>query len=196
MHDIDTKATGFEKDRSDDFQWYSRHSRPGFAELLQAVRLNISFDYAEKNILVFSDASGKKRKVLDFVGGFGSTFFGHYHPELKKSAIEFYSNNLPIQTQGSIRKYTSRLAKKLNDTLSSRTKNDYVILFANSGTEAVEAAIKHAEFSLIQKLSSLVEKIQHNISKLKKHEKILHVESKSCIQSARKIFALPEIKNV
>ncbi len=196
MHDIDAKAAGFEKDSSEDSQWYSRYSRPGFAELLQAVRLDVSFDYAEKNTLVFSDASGKKRKVTDFVGGFGSTFFGHYHQKLKESAIEFYSNNFPIHTQGSVRKYTSRLAKKLNDTLSNRTKNDYVILFANSGTEAVEAAIKHSEFSLVQKLSSLLKKIQHNISKLKKHEKILQVESKSCMQSAEKIFALPEIKNV
>ena len=65
---------------------------------------------------------------------------GHHHPELVAAATRFLISGQANHAQGSIRHGAERLAQ----SLSSRVGGDYCIVLANSGTEAVEAALKHA----------------------------------------------------
>ena len=54
---------------------------------------------------------------------------------------------VPIHAQMSIRTNATLLSEKLNELISREPESggkEYVATFANSGTEAVEAAIKHA----------------------------------------------------
>ena len=119
-------------------QSYKQFCKPKLAELLSALRLDMEFTEARGNYLYTDDG----REVLDLVGGFGSTILGHNHPEVVGEAIHALQSGVPIHTQGSIRGASARLAERLS-ALADAHKN-YVVNFSNSGTESVEAAIKHA----------------------------------------------------
>src|SRR5688572_3944841 len=78
-------------------------------------------------------------EVLDLAGGFGANLFGHYHPDLLAEYQSLLSRQVPVLAQGSLRTGATRLAQALRDRLG-----DYIVIFTNSGTETVEAAIKHS----------------------------------------------------
>jgi predicted acetylornithine/succinylornithine family transaminase len=85
------------------------------------------------------DAQGKE--YLDFLCGIAVTGFGHNHPGIKTAVTEqinkiWHTSNL----------FESSLQLKLADKLSQKSGLDYTF-FCNSGTEAVEAAIKFARKS-------------------------------------------------
>ena len=84
-----------------------------------------------------------KEKILDLVSGFGSAILGHNHPDIVKTAVEALQNNLPINAQGTVRSSAGKLAKRLNDLLPPNSAQ-YCVNLSNSGTEGIEAAIKHA----------------------------------------------------
>ncbi|MBI3780321.1 MAG: aminotransferase class III-fold pyridoxal phosphate-dependent enzyme [candidate division NC10 bacterium] len=107
--------------------------RPKLAELLELLHLDITFERASGCYLW---PRGSEEPVLDLVGGYGTLFFGHHHPELVNVAVNYLRGERPIHAQGSIKALTGELAARLS-------RGAYHVLFANSGTEAVEAAIKH-----------------------------------------------------
>jgi acetylornithine/succinyldiaminopimelate/putrescine aminotransferase/predicted amino acid dehydrogenase len=76
--------------------------------------------------------------VLDMLGGYGANLFGHHHPELVDEARRLLDARVPINAQASCRGGAARLADAL-----CRRVGDYVVTFTNSGTETIEAAIKH-----------------------------------------------------
>ena len=117
---------------------YETYCRPGLAPLLRAVGLDVSYAAAEGDRL-WIEREGNRVEVLDFVGGYGSTLFGHNHPEIVEEARRLLGQRLPIMAQGSLREGAARLAQALCERLG-----DFVVTFTNSGTEAVEAALKHA----------------------------------------------------
>jgi len=85
------------------------------------------------------DAQGKE--YLDFLCGIAVTGFGHNHPVIKSAVKEqinkiWHTSNL----------FESSLQAKLAEKLSRVSGLDYSF-FCNSGTEAVEAAIKFARKS-------------------------------------------------
>ena len=121
----------------------SSHSslhKPAIEGLLKAVGLDVVYHRAEGDQLYYYDELGCERVVLDFVGGYGTLMLGHNHPDLIDEARRFYDNSIPNHTQGSLRSGAMNLAR----VLSERLGRDYCCVFANSGCEAVEAALKHA----------------------------------------------------
>lgn len=118
---------------------YGTYCRPGLAPLLEAVGLDVAYVAGEGDRL-WREVDGRTVEVLDFVGGYGTTLFGHNHPELVEEARRLLGMRLPIMVQGSYRTGAAELARRLCERLG----DDYVVTFTNSGTEAVEAALKHA----------------------------------------------------
>ncbi len=100
----------------------------------------MAYQRASQDELFYRGDDGQEIAVLDLVGGYGSTLLGHNHPALNATACQFFSSGKVNHAQGSMRSGAAALAEALND----RSGGDYCSLFANSGTEAIEAALKHA----------------------------------------------------
>jgi putrescine aminotransferase len=122
--------------RDEVLEKYRRYVNPGIATVLSFSGFDIPEDRAEGCYIY--DASG--RKFLDCVGGYGAFSLGHLHPkvvdavkrQLKKEALKshyFLSQELAEACE--------LLASILPDEI------DYSF-FCNSGTEAVEGALKAA----------------------------------------------------
>ena len=118
----------------------SCHFKPRLNALLRTLRLDVEYERGEGDHLYYRDPAGAEIEVLDLVGGYGSLLLGHCHPRLVARAQEMLALARPAHVQGSRRGEAARLAREL----SRRAQGDYCVLFANSGTEAVEAAMKHA----------------------------------------------------
>jgi acetylornithine/succinyldiaminopimelate/putrescine aminotransferase/predicted amino acid dehydrogenase len=117
---------------------YGTYCRPKLQELLSALKLDQRFVKAKGDYLETDEGA----QVLDFVGGFGTTILGHNHPELVKVMCEALENDLAINTQGAVHPEAATLAERLSKLASDEAR--YLVNFSNSGTESVEAALKHA----------------------------------------------------
>lgn len=120
------------------YDLYHDHTKPKLAELLRAVGLDQEYVRARGASLTTADG----RTVTDFIGGFGATFVGHNHPVLKDLVRRRLDEDVPAHAQVSVRGASARLAKRLGDLLPCG--GTYFVNLSNSGTEAVEAAVKHA----------------------------------------------------
>ncbi|GEC08110.1 diaminobutyrate--pyruvate aminotransferase [Streptomyces spinoverrucosus] len=141
-------------------------AEPHLAEVLAAVGLDVEYVRAEGNTLYRLDEQQREAPVLDFVGGFGSLILGHNHPEIVTYAQDLLRSQLPIHAQFSRAAHADRLASALNSVLRRELGDDerYFAIFANSGAEAVEAAVKHAEFDRSLKLAALSEQIDAHVT--------------------------------
>lgn len=151
-----------------DAEKYARYCRPETAGLLKAARLDVIYHKAVGDCLYYRNAAGHDVRVLDFLGGYGSTLFGHNHPDLHAAAIEHYLSKAPFGVQASIRKGAARLGEKINSMMRARFGCDFVTTLANSGTEAVEAAIKHAEMSQRKQIVALNASLEKEYARFKK----------------------------
>jgi acetylornithine/succinyldiaminopimelate/putrescine aminotransferase/predicted amino acid dehydrogenase len=122
--------------RSDDFY---QMIKPQLCGLLDVLRIGVVFEKGQGNYLYYRRGDDEVA-VLDLVGGYGSLLFGHHHPALVAEAQRLITAGRPVHSQGSRHALAGRLAREL----SQRAGGDYRVVFANSGAEAVEAAMKHA----------------------------------------------------
>lgn len=123
---------------------FARFCRPKLAALLRSLKLDVTYERALGNYL-FKRGGGDMDSlipVLDLVGGFGAALLGHNHPELVSTLVSAVQSGVPFVAQGGSRKAAGELARKLNELAQSAGR--YYCIFTNSGTEAVEAALKHA----------------------------------------------------
>ena len=125
-----------EPERSDDFY---QLIKPQLCGLLDLLRIGVVFERGHGNYL-YHRRDGEEVGVLDLVGGYGSLLFGHSHPALVAEAQRLIAEGRPIHSQASRHDLAGRLARDL----ARRAGGDYRVVFANSGAEAVEAAMKHA----------------------------------------------------
>ncbi len=116
---------------------YGRYCRPEMARMLQSLSLDAVYERAEGDYM-WQRRGEHLVKVLDLIGGFGVNLLGHYHPELVAEELRLVQERVPLMAQGSCRRGATLLAKALCERAG-----DYVVIFANTGTETVEAAIKH-----------------------------------------------------
>ncbi len=126
-------------------QMYKEYCRPKLSELLASLKLDKTYHKARGNYLYYyKEVMGKivEAPVLDFVSGYGTNLLGHNHIELKKVMKQCLDNDAPFTAQAANRPMAGLLAEKLNELIPNDEK--YLCNFTNSGTEAVEAAIKHA----------------------------------------------------
>jgi putrescine aminotransferase len=85
------------------------------------------------------DADGKA--YLDFVAGFGSLNLGHNHPAVVRAVRAALEEQAPGFTPAAINPLAAALAEQL---IALAPTGLEMVFFANSGTEAVEAALKLA----------------------------------------------------
>ena len=117
-----------------------RRFRPGLFALLRAFRLDVAYERGDGCHLYYRDDRDRTVEVLDLVGGYGSLLVGHSHPELVAEARRLLAAQVPMHAQGSV----SEAGQRLADELARRARGDFSLVLANSGAEAVEAALKHA----------------------------------------------------
>lgn len=116
---------------------FTRHVNPHLGKLLELVRMDKVFTRGEGNYLY--DNQGKS--YLDFIAAYGALPFGFNPPEIWKALEEVRSSSQPSFIQPSALDAAGELAGRLVELAPG---NLSCVTFTNSGTEAVEAAIKIA----------------------------------------------------
>jgi acetylornithine/succinyldiaminopimelate/putrescine aminotransferase/predicted amino acid dehydrogenase len=141
---------------------YARRVRPKVAEMLRAVRLDVCYHHAAGDWLSYQ-AEGREVRVLDALGGYGSTFFGHNHPELATALIDSVRDGQPFAAQASIRASAARLAERLGARFEHTTGAPAVVTLANSGAESVEAARKHASLAYMSRQREALARVRRTL---------------------------------
>jgi acetylornithine/succinyldiaminopimelate/putrescine aminotransferase/predicted amino acid dehydrogenase len=132
---------------------YREHCKPKLAELLRGLKLDQSYCRGV-GCSLFTDEG---KEVVDFIGGFGVAIAGHNHPALKAALVAALEADVPAQAQVSVRVEAARLAARLNALVPGDAA--YLVCFTNSGTESVEAALKHAYKARFEKIAREYERI-------------------------------------
>lgn len=126
---------------------------------ISGIGLDPHYVRAEGNSLwaAHRDGSGERTEVVDFVCGYGSLLLGHNNPEIVAYATEVLGAGTPIHSQFSRRPEANKVTEVLNRILHREfgTSDTYFGVFANTGAEAVEAAVKHAEMDRGLRLQAL-----------------------------------------
>jgi acetylornithine/succinyldiaminopimelate/putrescine aminotransferase len=121
----------------DGYRAYSKHVNPGLGRFLELTGRDLQLVHASDGTV--EEAHG--RRLDDWISGFGSLNLGH-NPAVVKAAIrkhlENESPNLYIE---SLNPYAGLLAERL---IAAAGPAFETVFFSNSGSEAVEAAIKTA----------------------------------------------------
>ncbi|MGH4033372.1 aspartate aminotransferase family protein [Actinomycetota bacterium Odt1-20B] len=132
---------------------------------LSTVGLDAHYVRAEGDYLYRLDADGHEIPVVDFAGGYGSLMLGHNHPEIVALAQRMLRGGAPVHAQFSRHPYATELAARLSAIVQRETGADepYRSVFANSGAEAVEIAVKHAELDRALKAAELQEEIARHL---------------------------------
>lgn len=136
-------------------------------DLLEAAGLLVDFTRAEADVLYMNRGAGEPTPVLDMVGGFGSTLLGHNHPEIRQVLLRCIEAGRPVHAQGSNRTQAGVLREALADRLKHYTGHDYKVMLLNTGTEAVEAALKHAQYEYCRRLLRIGDEFGRNVRTLR-----------------------------
>jgi acetylornithine/succinyldiaminopimelate/putrescine aminotransferase/predicted amino acid dehydrogenase len=119
---------------------YARHVNPVMVALGKSSDFVKTFVRGEGAYLY--DAAGKR--YLDFVAGFGSLNLGHNHPTVVSAVQEALRTQAPGFAQSAVNPYAAALSKELVALAPASLE---MAFFANSGTEANEAALKLARIA-------------------------------------------------
>jgi len=139
-------------------------SRPLTGKLLEAMELNKNFLHGEGDYL-FYEENGKTHRVLDLTGGYGANFLGHKNPQILSKMKEWIDSGSSNLLQASQRKKAGILAKKLSELLVQETgEGPWITTFSNSGTEAIEGAMKHSLLAFRNRLTQLNQEIEKEIN--------------------------------
>src|SRR5438477_4067853 len=126
---------GLLQDRGDDLDRWARTINPQFARVLRTIDFDRTWERAAGAYLW--DADGNR--YLDMLGGFGMYNVGRNNPRIRAALIEA----LELDTPGMLAMGVTALPGLLAEALLARTPPRLErCLFTNSGTEAVEAALK------------------------------------------------------
>ena len=117
------------------FDLHERYLNPQMVRVLKTIGFDRRYVRAQGPYL-FDDQG---QRYLDLLSGFGVFALGRNHPRLVQVLQEVLTQELPNLVQMDVSVLAGLLAERLLATLPDRLQRIY---FANSGTEAVEAAIK------------------------------------------------------
>lgn len=112
---------------------YSNYVNPGLASMLGLLNFDKNFTRAEGCYVWDSDGN----KYIDFLGAYGALNLGHNPPEVRKAMSQVGSK--PNLLQASLSTYAAVLGHNLAEIVPPGLKHSF---FCNSGTEAVEGALK------------------------------------------------------
>ncbi|MES2009712.1 MAG: aminotransferase class III-fold pyridoxal phosphate-dependent enzyme [Pseudomonadota bacterium] len=138
----------------------------GKEDLLAAAGVFVKYTRALGDHLFMLDEDGQEVPVLDLVGGFGASLLGHYHPEVTQVMQHCLDQRRPFLAQGSCRQRAADLKDSLADYLLRHTGTAFSIALLSTGTEAVEAALKHARYAYTKRIEQLATACAANVREL------------------------------
>ncbi|MGI8759772.1 MAG: aspartate aminotransferase family protein [Jatrophihabitantaceae bacterium] len=121
------------------YELHRRHLNPQLPRMLHAIGFDKVYTRAEGAYLY--DADG--HDYLDMLAGFGVFALGRHHPVVRQAIHDALDAGLADLTQFD----APPLAGPLAESLLERAPHLDRVYFGNSGTEAVEAALKFARFA-------------------------------------------------
>jgi ornithine--oxo-acid transaminase len=123
------------RDRAgESFSLHEKYLNPQMVRVLKTIGFDRHYTRAEGAYLF--DKTGAR--YLDLLAGFGVFAVGRNHPTVKKAMIDVMAADLPNLVQMDVSLLSGLLAERLLAHIPGQEK----VFFCNSGTEAVEAAIK------------------------------------------------------
>jgi ornithine--oxo-acid transaminase len=129
-------AALFAEREQDRFALHERHLNEQMVRVLKAIGYDVGFVRGAGQYLY--DRAGAR--YLDLLSGFGVFALGRNHPALRQALVSVLDAELPNLVQMDV----STLAGVLAERLLARAPYLDRVFFANSGAEAVEAAMKFA----------------------------------------------------
>src|SRR5262245_36526240 len=136
---------------------YARHVDPAFTKLLGVLGYGRVYARAE-DVYVWDDQG---RRYLDLLAGFGSVNVGHNHPRLISRLQEFLGGRELNLCHTGPSAHAAALAEELARAAGPPLE---ISLFATSGAEAVEAAMKLARAATGRQRIVACEKAYHGLS--------------------------------
>ena len=125
--------------RDDGYELYGRYLNPQQPKVLHAIGFDKVYERAEGAYLYDSDG----HQYADFLAGFGVFAAGRNHPVIRQALHDALDAQLADWTQFDCGPLPGLLAQRL---LAKAPGLDRVF-FCNSGTEAVESALKFARYA-------------------------------------------------
>jgi|ERR1700694_132251 len=133
----------------DDVEWitsetvngFRDHVNPGFLEYRKATAVEhaaAAVEWSDAGLNAYRDVTGKE--YLDCLGGFGIYNVGHRHPKVVKAVTDQLKRQA-LHSQDLLDPLRAMLAKALAMITPGQLEYSF---FCNSGTEAIEAALKLA----------------------------------------------------
>ena len=119
---------------AENFELHEKYVNPKLVRVLTAIGFDRHYERAAGQYLY--DKAGER--YLDLLAGFGVYALGRNHPAVKAAIADVLALDLPDLVQMD----ASPLSGLLAEQLISRMPQQERVFFCNSGTEAVEAAIK------------------------------------------------------
>jgi ornithine--oxo-acid transaminase len=126
----------FRKRLGENYKLHAQYVNPAWAKVTQLIGYDKVYRKAEGCYLYDTDG----RRYLDLVSGFCVSNIGHNHPVLRETLRQLLSEPLPNLLQLDC----SLLSGLLAEELVRRIPWLEMVFFVNSGSEAVEAALKFA----------------------------------------------------
>ncbi|KAA5834954.1 aminotransferase class III-fold pyridoxal phosphate-dependent enzyme [Saccharopolyspora hirsuta] len=129
------------------------------------VGLDVEYVRARGNTVFARGRDGTGVPVADFLGGYGALLLGHNHPDLVAHLANLLAQETPVLVQLSSQPAADEVVRTLNRVLHREFDVDepYFGVFANSGAEGIEVALKHAEFDRGQRVDAMRAEIDENI---------------------------------
>ncbi|MCX6808957.1 MAG: aminotransferase class III-fold pyridoxal phosphate-dependent enzyme, partial [Candidatus Berkelbacteria bacterium] len=110
---------------------------PGLVQLLKLIHFDRQFVKAKGSVLTSDDGT----EYLDLLGSYGAVALGHNYPLIIEALISTLLADPPMMFQAGLNRYAAALASNLAEVAHGKLRNSF---FCNSGTEAVEGALKAA----------------------------------------------------
>jgi len=152
--------------------------------LLSFLQLDKHYVSGENDWLIYME-NDKSIKVLDLVGSYGINLLGHNNQEVKAEFLKVIDTNQPAFIQGSYNPKADELSQRINELLNSEShERDRFCEFTNTGTEAIEIALKLCMLDYQNRLEKVRQHISYTENILLKVD---HVDSKRIISENRKI---------
>jgi ornithine--oxo-acid transaminase len=126
----------FEKRERDRYEMHSRHLNDQMVRVLKTIGYDIGYCRGEGAYLYDRNDT----RYLDLLSGFGVFAIGRNHPSLRDALKSVLDSELPNLVQMDVSTLAGVLAERLLEHVPYLDN----VFFVNSGTEAVEAAIKFA----------------------------------------------------
>jgi ornithine--oxo-acid transaminase len=138
------------------YELHRRHLNPQLPRMLHAIGFDRLYTRAEGAYLYDADGA----EYLDMLAGFGVFALGRHHPEVRQAIHDVLDAQLPDLVQFD----APALAGPLAEALLRQVPHLDRVYFSNSGTEAVEAALKFARYATGRKRILFCEQAFHGLT--------------------------------